>query len=48
MQYNDRVLHFIYDAATKYLVDQRGYPKEILTRKFDKSFAVRGLNYGPL
>ena len=41
--YNDQVQHLIYDTASRYLVDSLFYPKCILARTFDPSFAVRGL-----
>jgi hypothetical protein len=34
----------IYDEAKKYLVENLGYPSEILSREYDADFPIRGLS----
>lgn len=43
--YTDRVQYFIYEEALDFLVKQLGYPEELLYKKYDPYFAIRGLHF---
>jgi HAD superfamily 5'-nucleotidase-like hydrolase len=43
--YTDRVQHFIYSNALRWLIEVQKYPKNLEVLQFDPTFAIRGLHF---